>query len=104
MKYYWWMKNRIEKDRLMRSNHLRKKWPKEFMELDSSLVQIDQEIQRFNPKKFSDQELYFEKLIIIGKLLERKKALKNRRCINSSYQKVTLLRYFFYSIFFLFFL
>ena len=41
----------------MRSNYLRRKWPKEFMELDSFLVQIDQEIQRFNPKKFSDQEL-----------------------------------------------
>lgn len=92
MKCYWWMKNRIEKGRLMRSNCLRKKWPKEFMELDSFLVQIDQEIQRFNPKKFSNQELYFKKLIIIGKLLERKKALKNRRRINSSYQKVTLLR------------
>lgn len=57
MKYYWWMKNRIEKGRQMRSNYLRKKWSKEFMELDSFLVQIDQEIQRFNPKKFSDQEL-----------------------------------------------
>ena len=62
------------------------------MELDSFLVQIDQENQRFNPKQFSDQKLYFEKLIIIGKLLERKKVLKNRRRINSSYQIVTLLR------------
>ena len=53
------------------------------MELDSFLVQIDQENQRFNPKQFSDQKLYFEKLIIIGKLLERKKVLKNRRRINS---------------------
>ena len=28
IKYYWWMKNRIESGRLMKSNHLKKKWPK----------------------------------------------------------------------------